>query len=206
MEPPLRERRSNKRSLPGQQQPWAAQEPPGSPSCSVAQLTRHASGDPFDTLAVQMPLKSQELFYYCRDFSDVPLPDLDPETKFMASYQTKRDIRSTQATNLVSSSATSTASMWNISRPAQLLITVSGCSINTVVHDPFALRSTLIIAGLHYSWNTGHLQSYESTFLFHKVESMRAVNKWMLRQDPTKAAMTARQVVTLGFAEVCTHI
>ena len=72
IEPTLRDRRSDKTSLPGQQQPWALHEPQGSLVFSVSQLTRTTSGDPFDSLAVQMPLKSQELFYYC-EFHSYPL-------------------------------------------------------------------------------------------------------------------------------------
>jgi len=65
-QPTLRDRRSSKMSLPGQQRPWAAYEPPqGSLAFSVAQPTRSTGGDPFDALAVQMPLRSQELLYYC---------------------------------------------------------------------------------------------------------------------------------------------
>ncbi|OIW25432.1 hypothetical protein CONLIGDRAFT_93305 [Coniochaeta ligniaria NRRL 30616] len=77
------------------------------------------------------------------------------------------------------------------------------CSFDAVVHDPSALRSTLIIAGLHYSWNTGNLQAYESTFLFHKVQGIRTVNDWIEKQDAARAAVAVRQVLTLGFAECC---
>jgi hypothetical protein len=80
----------------------------------------------------------------------------------------------------------------------------TACSLDAVVHDPYALRSTLIIAGLHYFWNTGHLRSYEPTFLFHKVESIRTINNWVEKQDAISAAVAVRQVVTLGLAEVCT--
>ncbi|KAB5518855.1 hypothetical protein GE09DRAFT_1208189 [Coniochaeta sp. 2T2.1] len=159
MEPTLRERRSHNRTLPGQQQPWAVHEAHGSLSFSVSQLTRHAAGDPFDALAVQMPLKSQELFHYLTDGT-----------------------RS-----------------WN--SPCPKGKRPSG--FDAVVHDPYALRSTLIIAGLHYAWNTGNLQSFEPTFLFHKVESIRTVNDWMQTRDAAQAAVAVRQVLTLGFAECC---
>ncbi|CAG7563423.1 unnamed protein product [Fusarium equiseti] len=35
-----------------------------------------------------------------------------------------------------------------------------------------ALRNTMLIAGLHYAWNAGQLQSFEPTFLFHKIQTM----------------------------------
>ena len=72
-----------------------------------------------------------------------------------------------------------------------------------VTHDSRALRSTLILAGLHYSWNIGSLSAFESTILHHKVECMRTINN--LINDSTDKAFTTciQQVATLTIAEVC---
>lgn len=51
-----------------------------------------------------------------------------------------------------------------------------------LTHDSGALRSTLILAGLHYSWNVCALSASESAVLFHKVECIRSINK--LINDP----------------------
>lgn len=71
-----------------------------------------------------------------------------------------------------------------------------------VTHDPSALRNTLILAGLHYSWNMGALSAFESTVLHHKVECIRTINE--LINDSTDKAFTTciQQVATLTMAEV----
>ena len=90
-------------------------------------------------------------------------------------------------------------------RFTQLLIRHDpGCSNDVLVHDPYALRSTMLIAGLHYLWKTGHLQSYERTFLFHKGETIRTIKEWIVKQDAANAAVAVRQAVILGFSDVCT--
>lgn len=72
------------------------------------------------------------------------------------------------------------------------------------MNDSFALRSTLLIAGLHYSWNVGSLQQFETTFFFHKMESMRTINAWLAdSQSPASAIMCARLIATLCFTECC---
>ena len=65
-----------------------------------------------------------------------------------------------------------------------------------------ALRSTLLIAGLHYSWNTGRIEEFELAFLFHKVESIRSINKLLADADAKTATLCVRQIVTLCLAEV----
>ncbi|RFN49921.1 hypothetical protein FIE12Z_5820 [Fusarium flagelliforme] len=44
--------------------------------------------------------------------------------------------------------------------------------LKSVSHSSDALRNTMLIAGLHYAWNAGQLQSFEPTFLFHKIQTM----------------------------------
>lgn len=59
----------------------------------------------------------------------------------------------------------------------------------------------MLIAGLHYAWNAGQLQSYEPTFLFHKIQTMSDVNKSIQNSDK-KYAICVRNISTLCFSEV----
>ncbi|KAL2847865.1 hypothetical protein BJY01DRAFT_163908 [Aspergillus pseudoustus] len=69
--------------------------------------------------------------------------------------------------------------------------------------DEQAMRSTILIAGIHYSWNTGHLQAFEPAFLFHKVESIRSVNNWLQSSDSKSFVVCVRQILTICLAEAC---
>jgi hypothetical protein len=69
------------------------------------------------------------------------------------------------------------------------------------MHSSDTLRNTMLIAGLHFAWNTGQLQSFEPTFLFHKIEAMNSVNKF-LRNSTMKYAVCVRNIATLCFTEV----
>lgn len=76
-------------------------------------------------------------------------------------------------------------------------------SVPLCTHDPHSLRNILLIAGLHYSWNVGDLRSFEPTFLFHRGESMRMVNKWLGTSYEKPITTCARYIITLCLAEVC---
>ncbi|KAH7009930.1 hypothetical protein EDB80DRAFT_714103 [Ilyonectria destructans] len=73
--------------------------------------------------------------------------------------------------------------------------------LSLAVQSPDALRNTLLIAGLHYAWNSGQLRNYESTFFFHKVEAMRLVNGWLKSLQPKMVAVCIREISTLAFTE-----
>lgn len=75
-----------------------------------------------------------------------------------------------------------------------------------VSHDSTALRCTIILAGLHYSWNHGALSTFESTVLHHKSECMRTINS--LISETTDASFTTciQQIATLTVAEVSCYI
>jgi hypothetical protein len=75
-------------------------------------------------------------------------------------------------------------------------------SLSSGFLDAQFLRNTLLVAGTHYAWNTGGLHAYESAFLFHKVESIRAVNTWIAHPDPKTAAECILHVSTLCVVEV----
>ncbi|KAI2611663.1 uncharacterized protein GGS25DRAFT_519975 [Hypoxylon fragiforme] len=75
--------------------------------------------------------------------------------------------------------------------------------LTLAVNDPHALRNTLLIAGLHYSWNTGDLQVFDSAFFFHKVETIRTVNKLLGNASPKLAVLCISQICTLCYTEAC---
>ncbi|OBS24171.1 hypothetical protein FPOA_04718 [Fusarium poae] len=72
--------------------------------------------------------------------------------------------------------------------------------LTSTMHSSDTLRNTMLIAGLHFAWNTGQLQSFEPTFLFHKIEAMNSVNKF-LRNSAMKYAVCVRNIATLCFTE-----
>ncbi|KAJ8100853.1 hypothetical protein POJ06DRAFT_249665 [Lipomyces tetrasporus] len=74
--------------------------------------------------------------------------------------------------------------------------------IASVSYSPVALRNILLIAGMHYASSIGHLAAFESTFLFHKVQSIQTVNKWLADSTPgihTLSCIT--HIITLAFTE-----
>lgn len=79
-------------------------------------------------------------------------------------------------------------------------------SLSFVTNNAHAFRSALIIASLHFVWNKGDLQQFKSTFLVHKVHSIRMVNEWMATKDSSLFTSIVRQVATLCFSEVSRSI
>lgn len=71
-----------------------------------------------------------------------------------------------------------------------------------MMNDPHALRLTLLIAALHFEWTTGSMQSFESTFLFHKVKLIHMVNKWITERQPERTTCIISQIASLCFIEV----
>ncbi|KAL6689761.1 hypothetical protein J3F84DRAFT_406142 [Trichoderma pleuroticola] len=72
------------------------------------------------------------------------------------------------------------------------------------MNDPHALRLTLLIAALHFEWTTGSMQSFEPTFLFHKVKMIHMVNKWITKRQPERmTCININQIASLCFIELC---
>jgi hypothetical protein len=76
-------------------------------------------------------------------------------------------------------------------------------SITANIHDPYVFRNTLLIAGLHYVWNVGDLSSFDSNFLFHKVQSIRTINTWIEECSSSTLTLCVRHIATLCVVEVC---
>ncbi|CAI6092563.1 unnamed protein product [Clonostachys chloroleuca] len=74
---------------------------------------------------------------------------------------------------------------------------------SAILHSPAALRDVLLVSGMHYVINTKDTKTYNSTFLFHKIETIRQINE-RLRNKKTEQLMdVTRRIVTLCLVE-CT--
>ncbi|KAI1057395.1 hypothetical protein LB507_011526 [Fusarium sp. FIESC RH6] len=91
-----------------------------------------------------------------------------------------------------------------INMPLKSLELLRYCGPSMVIHDPDVLRNILLISSLHYAWNVGGLQLFESTFLFHKIETIRQVNSWLQNSKSKKDRMMCTNYInTLSFIECC---
>ncbi|KAL4919241.1 hypothetical protein BDW62DRAFT_179712 [Aspergillus aurantiobrunneus] len=154
---PLRDRRMLQRNElpPGQQAPWALMNTPGT---TGPKLPASTAMDPFYTLPINMPFKSQELYhYFYQAESGFAVAPSDPKHDCVA----------------------------------------------LAMLDEHALRNTILIAGIHYSWNTGNLRAYESAFLFHKLESIRIVNTWLGASGSRTFLVCVKQILTICLTEAC---
>ncbi|KIL88371.1 hypothetical protein FAVG1_08450 [Fusarium avenaceum] len=76
--------------------------------------------------------------------------------------------------------------------------------LSPVTEDPNALRSVMLFAALHYDWSTEEgMQAFESTFLYHKVKAIQAINGWIAGGRPQLLTSIVRQIATLCFIELC---
>ncbi|KXH37156.1 hypothetical protein CSIM01_00218 [Colletotrichum simmondsii] len=108
--------------------------------------------DPFDTLPINMPLRSKELLHY-----------------FFQAEQPHGPL------------------------PGNL----DDC-IASVTSDADVLQNTILLSGLHYAWNKGDLRSFESTFVFQKIQSIQQINSWLVatphEQDIVRCAKYIRNL------------
>ncbi|KAF5563935.1 sterol regulatory element-binding ECM22 [Fusarium phyllophilum] len=70
-----------------------------------------------------------------------------------------------------------------------------------MIDNPCALRSAILMAGMHFSFQFGDLAIFESTFLYHKIEVMRVINRWIASRDYKLEAAIIREMATLAFTE-----
>ncbi|KAH8901290.1 hypothetical protein GQ53DRAFT_740295 [Thozetella sp. PMI_491] len=74
-------------------------------------------------------------------------------------------------------------------------------NISIAGQDPIELRTSLLIAALHYAWKTREYQTFESTYLFHKIECINLANKCLNDFDATKTTATVKLIATLCVVE-----
>ncbi|KAI1066338.1 hypothetical protein LB506_008197 [Fusarium annulatum] len=72
-----------------------------------------------------------------------------------------------------------------------------------MIDNPCGLRSAILMAGMHFSFQFGDLATFESTFLYHKIEVMRVINRWIASGDYKLEAAIIREMATLAFTEAC---
>ena len=70
------------------------------------------------------------------------------------------------------------------------------------MQDSYVFRNLLMIAGIHYAWNTGGLKQMAQPFLSQKVETIQSVNKWLSSLSSDHVDHCMRQILTLCLAEV----
>ncbi|KAF5232670.1 hypothetical protein FANTH_12875 [Fusarium anthophilum] len=71
------------------------------------------------------------------------------------------------------------------------------------ISDPEALRNALLMAATHFTFKVGSLEAFEHTFLFHRIETVRLVKKWLSSGDLTLSAAITKQIATLAYTEFC---
>lgn len=70
------------------------------------------------------------------------------------------------------------------------------------ISDPEALRNAILMAATHFTFKVGSLEAFEHTFLFHRIETVRLVKKWLSSGDLTLSAAITKQIATLAYTEV----
>ncbi|CEI61507.1 unnamed protein product [Fusarium venenatum] len=177
---PLRERRAQQKEVhPWEQTPWQIERP--SQQLSVkrtpipTQLRFMNHDREYNKLACEMPLKSHELFQYRKDA--------------VSSFYAGTDVDKYSGVN---------KDLKIVPRRLPQI----GVFLMRLTDDPCALRSTILLAGMHFCFQNGSLASFESTFLYHKVEVMRYINKWIASSSHRRDTTIIRQMTTLAFTEV----
>jgi hypothetical protein len=74
-----------------------------------------------------------------------------------------------------------------------------------IISDPEALRSAVLIAATHFAFKVGSLKSFEQTFYFHKLKTVRLVKEWFAKGDLTLSAAITKQMAILAYTEVWSH-
>ncbi|KAI1071051.1 hypothetical protein LB507_011520 [Fusarium sp. FIESC RH6] len=163
---PLSERRALERpgaTQPWEHAPWDASTSSKQPEVPNTQSLTHqlivaGSKKNLDCLAINMPLKSHELFHYF----------YQPEGSTSASSSDRHQRRMAH-----------------------------------IISDPTALRSAVLIAATHFGFNFGNIKTFEQTFYFHTLETVRLVKKWFAKGDFTLCAPITKQMALLAYTEVC---
>ncbi|KAI1029242.1 hypothetical protein LB505_006265 [Fusarium chuoi] len=161
---PLRERRALEKAgttQPWEHVPWEAPSSSKGPEVPntqalVRQLILSSSATTLDCVAIDMPLKSHELFNYF--YGETLVTSITNHGKDCMPY---------------------------------------------TISDPEALRNAILMAATHFTFKVGSLEAFEHTFLFHRIETVRLVKKWLSSGDLTLSAAITKQIATLAYTEFC---
>ncbi|KAH8659864.1 hypothetical protein BX600DRAFT_466841 [Xylariales sp. PMI_506] len=118
--------------------------------------------DPFGSLPIKMPYKSQRLLHYYAQATEAD------GTNRLSYGSRGREIYGV---------------------------------LGDATQEPTALRSTLIIAAIHYSWAAGTLNEFQQTFLYHKGETLRLVNEWLQKPDISQSSTIMKLIASLSIIE-----
>ncbi|KAH7213761.1 hypothetical protein BKA60DRAFT_462152 [Fusarium oxysporum] len=168
---PLRERRALEKAgatQPWEHVPWEAPSSSKGPEVPntqalVRQLILSSSATTLDCVAIDMPLKSHELFNYSLLSTVKPLSHLSQSNRKIVNLD----------------------------------------SMPYTISDPEALRNAILMAATHFTFKVGSLEAFEHTFLFHRIETVRLVKKWLSSGDLTLSAAITKQIATLAYTEFC---
>lgn len=77
-------------------------------------------------------------------------------------------------------------------------------SLPRVVCDPVGLRSSLLLAFIHFAQMNGGPSHFQETFLHHKLTSIRLVNEGLSRtlSSPEAFCESIRQIATLAIVDL----
>ena len=75
--------------------------------------------------------------------------------------------------------------------------------MGAVLQEPVALQSALLMAGVHYLWNSGTILPFKEAFLSNKISTIRAVNAALVDPLEWRKGEYARMIATLALIEVC---
>ena len=83
------------------------------------------------------------------------------------------------------------------------LMPTSSVALST--KEPVAFRNMLIIAALHFSFESGAFGNFEKTFLFHRGESIRLANDLLGKCGSRTSRGCMKLIAALCLVEVCTR-
>ncbi|KAH8898474.1 hypothetical protein GQ53DRAFT_418019 [Thozetella sp. PMI_491] len=167
-------------NLPLGAQKWQAEAVPGT---SLWQLPKGAPLDPFDTLPIQMEHGSRELFHYFAGVRYEPTCSKVDFTELMANYELPAEI----------------ALLVERSRPASRVRD----PMTSAIDECTGLRSTLMLAGLHFTLVTSGASHFDDTFLAHKGDVIRYVNEGLGNHILRNRASFVKVIATLSVMESC---
>lgn len=82
-------------------------------------------------------------------------------------------------------------------------LTNQGRSLSCLIHNAATLQDTLLVAGMHYIMRTRDIKTFDSTFLFHKIEIIQQINEMLTNQHIERSIDLTSRIVTMCLVEVC---
>ncbi|CAG9955425.1 unnamed protein product [Clonostachys rosea f. rosea IK726] len=77
----------------------------------------------------------------------------------------------------------------------------TGC-LSRLIHNAATLQDTLLVAGMHYIMRTRDIKTFDSTFLFHKIEIIQQINEMLTNQHIERSIDLTSRIVTMCLVEI----